>query len=207
MKADYDRIAFDWIGARRELPPTDRMLIESFLERLPSSARVLDLGCGSGRPIAMLMAERGCAVHGVDRSAAMLTEARQNVPGATFELGEIEDQPSRGPWDGVVCFDALFHLPRASHEPLLQRIFHALVPGGMLLLTSGGSLGDEGPFIDRMFGVEFFYDAFPREELVERCVALGYAVELRAMLNEPDGGRDKGRLGLLLSKPGPGDAN
>jgi hypothetical protein len=26
---------------------------------------------------------------------------------------------------------------------------------------------------------------------------------LRAMLNEPDGGRDKGRLGLLLSKPGP----
>jgi hypothetical protein len=116
-------------------------------------------------------------------------------------MAELEDYPVSGTWDGVVLFDAIFHLPRSTHEPLLGRIFAALPQGGVLVMTSGGSAGDEGPFIDTMFGVEFFYDAFPRDELVTRCAALGFRVETSVMLNEPDGLRDKGRLGLLLSRP------
>jgi SAM-dependent methyltransferase len=79
MKADYDRIAADWIRARQALPPLDQTLIESFIEQLPPGARVLDLGCGTGRPIAMLLARHALPVHGVDRSAALLAEAQRNV--------------------------------------------------------------------------------------------------------------------------------
>jgi len=201
VKARYDLIATHWIHARRTLPPLDRVLIDAFRAHLPAQADVLDLGCGTGHPIATLLADQGCLIHGVDRSPALLAEARRNLPDASFVEAEIEDCPIGGPWHGVVCFDALFHLPRSTHEPILRRIFEALVPGGVLVLTSGGSATDEGPFTDTMFGVEFFYDAFPRDELVGRCETLGYRVEKRVMLNEPDGARDKGRLGLLLSKP------
>jgi SAM-dependent methyltransferase len=201
MKADYDRIVADWIRARQALPPLDQTLIESFIEQLPPGARVLDLGCGTGHPIASLLARHAFAVHGVDRSAALLAEAQRNVAAATFEQAELEDYAIPGTWQGIICFDALFHLPRAAHEPLLRRIFRALDQGGVLLLTSGGSIADEGPFTDTMFGVEFYYDAFPREELIERCTAIGYRVLSRVMLNEPNGARDKGRLGLLLGRP------
>jgi hypothetical protein len=101
-----------------------------------------------------------------------------------------------------VIFDVLFHLPRAVQEQIITRARDALDPGGPLLLTAGGSEADVGPFTDTMYGVEFWYDAFPRRELVERCVALGYRIEVEVLLNEPDGGRDKGRLGLLLHKTG-----
>ena len=107
---------------------------------------------------------------------------------------------SRAAWDGIVIFDVLFHLPRAMQEQIIARARTALDPGGPLLLTAGGSVTDVGPFTDTMFGAEFWYDAFPRSELVELCVALGYRAEVEVLLNEPDGGRDKGRLGLLLTR-------
>jgi SAM-dependent methyltransferase len=199
-RADYDRIAASWIPARRDLPPRDAALIDDFMARLPASGRVLDLGCGTGRPIAMQLAERGFALHGVDRSAALLAEARRNVPGATFEQADVASWPMTGRWDGIVIFDVLFHLPRAIQEQIIARARTALDPGGLLLLTAGGSSGDVGPFTDTMFGAEFWYDAFPRAELVRRCVAIGFKVEVEVLLNEPDGGRDKGRLGLLLTR-------
>jgi len=204
VKARYDLIAADWIRVRQNLPPLDHALVDAFRSALPAQARVLDLGCGTGRPIGTLLAEQGCLLHGIDRSAALLAEARRNLPRASFEQSEIEDCVIGGPWDGVVCFDVLFHLPRSIHEPILQRIFEALIPGGVLVLTCGGSATDVGPFSDTMFGVEFFYDAFPRDELVALCEGLGYDVMNRVMLNEPDGARDKGRLGLLLTKPSTG---
>ena len=74
-RADYDRIAASWIHARRELPARDATLIDEFMARLPAGGRVLDLGCGTGRPIAMLLAARGFVIHGVDRSAELLAEA------------------------------------------------------------------------------------------------------------------------------------
>jgi predicted TPR repeat methyltransferase len=203
VKARYDLIADHWIHARQNLPPLDRALIDAFRARLPAQARVLDLGCGTGHPIGTLLAAQGCLLHGIDRSAALLAEARRNLPHASFAQAELEDCTIGGPWHGVVCFDVLFHLPRSTHDAILQRVLESLTPGGMLVLTSGGSANDAGPFTDTMFGVEFFYDAFPRDELVSRCEALGYRVETRVMLNEPDGARDKGRLGLLLAKPGP----
>jgi trans-aconitate methyltransferase len=98
-RADYDRIAAFWIAARRELPARDAALIDDFTSRLPAGARVLDLGCGTGRPIAMRLAARGFAVHGVDRSVELLAEAGRNVPGATFE--QAMSQAGRSPAAGV----------------------------------------------------------------------------------------------------------
>jgi SAM-dependent methyltransferase len=198
-RADYDRIAAAWNDARRELPARDAALIDAFIARLPARGRVLDLGCGTGRPIAMRLAEHGFPVHGVDGSMELLAQARRNVPAATFEQGDVASWPMTGRWDGIVIFDVLFHLPRDVQAQIIARARDALAPGGPLLLTAGGNVADIGPFTDTMFGAEFWYDAFPRAELVKRCQALGYRVDVEVLLNEPDGGRDKGRLGLLLT--------
>jgi len=48
----YDRIVEQWVEHRYALRTDELVLIDRLLERSPVGARVLDLGCGTGRPIA-----------------------------------------------------------------------------------------------------------------------------------------------------------
>jgi len=74
-------------------------------------------------------------VPGADHSATSLVQARQDFPEQVWiEAGIENDQPA-GPFDGVY-WDSRFHLPRASHQPLLQKAYGVLAGG--LILSSGG---------------------------------------------------------------------
>ena len=77
-------------------------------------------------------------VPGADHSAILLVQARQDFPEQVWiEAGIANDQPA-GPFDGVVIWDSLFHLPRAAHQPLLQKACEVLAGAGGLILSSGG---------------------------------------------------------------------
>lgn len=200
MKADYDLISEDWANLRKTLPPKDSLLFECFIENLPGQTEILDLGCGTGVPVAKLLSDRGFRITGVDRSAKLLEKARENLPAVDFLQIEIEDYEITGLYDGVVLWDVLFHIPRAVHRTIMDKIFHALRPGGLLILSSGGSRENLSPFVDFMFGVPFFYDSHPVKKFISLCHDTGFTVVKHELLNEPDGGRDKGRIGLVLSK-------
>jgi GGDEF domain-containing protein len=62
---------FDQIGARYDdvFPHKDgqRHLVNELLERLPTAARVLDVGCGTGRPTAAQLVVAGCQVVAAER--------------------------------------------------------------------------------------------------------------------------------------------
>lgn len=200
MKADYDLISDDWANLRKTLPEKDNALFEFFIEKLPERAEILDLGCGTGVPIAKLLSDNGFRVTGVDRSANLLAKAGENVPSADFLRAEMEDYKIAGVYGGVVLWDALFHLPRAEHRAILEKVFDSLTLGGLLILSSGGSQESLPPFVDFMFGVPFFYDAHPVNAFIDICNDIGFAVARYELLNEPDGDRDKGRIGVVLSK-------
>lgn len=69
--------------------------------------RVLDLGCGSGRHAEELV-KRGFEVVGVDRSAAMLSLARQRIPEARFVEGDMQTVDLDDQFDAVaILFAAL----------------------------------------------------------------------------------------------------
>lgn len=106
--------------------------------RLPSSATVLDLGCGCGVPVARFLAQAGHRVTGVDISAVQIERARRLVPTGTFlraDATRLTLPPAS--FDAVVCLYALIHLPLAQQQPLLGRIAGWLRPGGWLLATVG----------------------------------------------------------------------
>lgn len=71
-------------------------------------ARVLDLGCGTGRLLAALKPAYGV---GVDLSPAMVAEARATHPNLNFILGDIEDvgclASIEGPFDFIVLSDTV----------------------------------------------------------------------------------------------------
>jgi 2-polyprenyl-3-methyl-5-hydroxy-6-metoxy-1,4-benzoquinol methylase len=201
MSTSYDQIASQWIKHRTQLPPLDQTLFDAFIKQLPKHAHLLDLGCGSGFPIHKLMLDNGFSLLGIDSSKALLKHAQTHLPQGCFELQNLTDIKLTRTYQGIILWDALFHLPRHEHAPLLQKAFAALEPNGVMILSSGGSETDIPAFRDFMFDVEFHYDAHTITALKDLCTSIGFEIMQFEALNKPDGGRDKGRIGLLLRKP------
>lgn len=198
----YNSIALQWDTARSKCSGLEVEYLDAFLDGLKVPSRILDLGCGTGRPIAEALLDRGHHVTGVDQAAGMLELARKRLPGGIWIESRIEDFVSAEPFDGIVCWDALFHIERGIHEELVCRMAGMLVDGGRLMLSFGGS--DHPAFTDTMYGETFFYDSHPPEVELEILRSSGFEPVVSEFTNVPDGGRDKGRYAVVarLAKRG-----
>jgi SAM-dependent methyltransferase len=107
------------------------------LEHVPRDVRrVLDLGTGDGRLLALLRADRpGMLGVGLDFSAPMLASARERF-GADerVELSEHDlarPLPALGRFDAVVSSMAIHHLEHERKRSLYGEILDVLEPGGV----------------------------------------------------------------------------
>jgi SAM-dependent methyltransferase len=115
-----------WFAGRRRI-------VRGELERLPlpSPARMLDVGCGSGRNLVELA--RFGPVAGVELSPqAAAVAVRRGV--GDVRVGPVESLP----WDDrafdlVTCLDVLEHTP--DDRVTLRELRRVTRPGGFLLLT------------------------------------------------------------------------
>jgi ubiquinone/menaquinone biosynthesis C-methylase UbiE len=102
------------------------------LRHLPRPCnRVLDVGCGAGA-FAVELAKRAEHVDALDRSPAMIEEAKRVVPpNATCILADVLQEPlPDARYDAIVSISALHHTPV---EAVLPRLAGALRPGGVLV--------------------------------------------------------------------------
>jgi SAM-dependent methyltransferase len=101
------------------------------LRHLPRPCnRVLDVGCGAGT-FAVELAKRAEHVDALDRSPAMIEEARRAAPpNVTCILADVLQEPLLDArYDAIVSISALHHVPLAD---VLPRLARALRPGGVL---------------------------------------------------------------------------
>ncbi|KAK7946775.1 uncharacterized protein PG986_011096 [Apiospora aurea] len=118
--------------------------VDKFAARLRPGCRVLDLGCGTGRPVAHTLAARGFRVHGVDFSETMVGLSRAAVPSpnGVFECAHLLDWASPPPaspeaaqqFGGIVATSSFYELAREQMEALVSRWRDWLEPGGSALL-------------------------------------------------------------------------
>jgi SAM-dependent methyltransferase len=112
--------------------------LRRFVPRLPAGARILDLGCGCGVPVARELATRGFAVTGLDLSDVQVERARALVPAARFvcaDMSTVDFAP--GSFDAVVAFYSIINLPVSDQPAMFLRIAGWLAPGGWLLAIVG----------------------------------------------------------------------
>jgi SAM-dependent methyltransferase len=107
------------------------------IEHLPPQARrVLDIGTGDGRLLAMVLRDRPqIAGVGLDFSELMLTAARERF--AADERVELvkhdlaEPLPALGSFDAVISSMAIHHLEHERKRSLYREAFDLLEPGGV----------------------------------------------------------------------------
>ena len=173
--------------------------LERLLAQLPPGSMVLDLGCGTGDPVALRVAQEH-HVTGVDISAAQIDLARRNVPAGHFihgDLGTVNFQSAS--FDSVVSFYTLEHLPRAEHAAILQRIAGWLRPGGLLLLSlEAGDYDDEqGTWL----GVPMFLSCFDPDTTRGLVEAAGLAIVETAIEPQLEQGHAILYLWVLARRP------
>lgn len=198
-QAAYDAIATRWDAAPRPLSDSALELIDHLLVPARPGELILDLGCGTGNPIAELLVSRAYRVSGVDQSAGMLAIARRRLPREDWVQATLETWQPPGQYAGAIAWDSLFHIPREAHAGILRRVRACLSPGARLLFTSGGSANSA--FTDDMFDETFFYDAHPPHTTLALVRECGFTIMHHTVLNPPTGGRDKGRIAVLAEVP------
>jgi SAM-dependent methyltransferase len=118
--------------------------LRELMAALPRNARVLDLGCGAGLPVAGRLVAGGHRVTGLDGSVRQIQLARSNVPGGDFHHADMTtvDLPACA-FDGIAAFYSITHIPAAEQGLLLRRITAWLRPGGIFVGSFGtGSAHD-----------------------------------------------------------------
>jgi SAM-dependent methyltransferase len=108
-------------------------------ELVPTGARVLDAGCGTGR-VALRLAELGYTCVGVDLDPSMLAVARERGPRLRWyqaDLGGL-DLGDEAPFDVVIAAGNVMPLLAAGTGPVVVAgLARVLVPGGRLVAGFG----------------------------------------------------------------------
>jgi SAM-dependent methyltransferase len=129
----FDGLGLDYEKAFGHLP-AQRAAVEWLTARLAPGARVLDVGSGTGRPVAETLVRAGFEVTGIDVSGTMVALAREQVPGARFERCDVREfEPPAGGFDAVCAFFPLLMMSRSDASGALRRMADWLAPGGFLV--------------------------------------------------------------------------
>ncbi len=192
MRNAYDLIAGDWHASRKFFGA--KKYVDFVLDRLEPGAKILDLGCGTGMPVAHYLVQKGFQVVGLDQSAAMLEIARGVVPEALLIEGDMCEVELTGSFAAAIAWDSIFHVERECHQSVFRKVYERLSPGGPFLLSAGGT-GHEG-FTSEMFGQTFFYSGYEPVETLRLLRDVGFEVELC----EVDDPTSRGHLALIVRK-------
>lgn len=82
VETGYDKIAELYKSEREKFVNWDEL--EEFCGIAVGGGRILDVGCGTGVPVARYLVGRGYKVEGIDLSDTMISAAKINVPSADF---------------------------------------------------------------------------------------------------------------------------
>jgi SAM-dependent methyltransferase len=114
----YHRNAAAWVRDRdAEATLYERPWVDQFKALIPVGGMVLDLGCGSGTPIASHLTNAGYAVTGVDASPEMVAFFGERQPLATVHLADMRTLDLHRKFSGILAWDRF--VLKMIHKPPL----------------------------------------------------------------------------------------
>ena len=115
-------------------------LYQPFLAELLEGARILDVGCGSGRDT-LAFKKKGYQVDAIDYSEELVKKASRltGIPIKLKSFYEIDDYEA---YDGIWACASLLHCERNHLKEVIGKLVSALKPNGVLYMSFKYGNGD-----------------------------------------------------------------
>ncbi|KTD41612.1 class I SAM-dependent methyltransferase [Legionella parisiensis] len=138
----YDEL-IDWFDVHRNKElHMEQFYLYQIKKHFPHGGSVLDIGCGTGEPIAKFFIQAGYDITGVDASTKMIERCKQNFPNAHWIIEDMRTMKFLVQFDIVIAWHSFFHLPQADQRSALSLFSSLVKPKGLLLFTSGPEAGE-----------------------------------------------------------------
>lgn len=138
----YERYALAWDADRNRSAWHDQGWHNRFITCLTPGASVLDLGCGSGMPVAYHLVQHGLHVTGVDTSPTLIVLCRRRMPQQEWIVSDMRTIALHRRFDGILGWDSFFHLPPNDQRKMFDVFAAYAAPGAFLLFNTGPQQGE-----------------------------------------------------------------
>jgi len=157
----YNAIVDDWASIRNGKEVNQ--CIKDFCKLLPSKASILDVGCGTGKPIDVYLSDNKFKVVGIDISNKMIDFAKElNLENTIFINTDFLEYKNDDKFDAIIAFDSIWHIDLDDQLSIYKKCASLLVDDGYLLFTHG--IRHE-TILGKMFSHSFSYSALAKDEL------------------------------------------
>ena len=177
----YRKYAREWVALRGE-DLYEKVWLDRLLALVPAQAQILDIGCGSGKPIAAYLLAQGYTVTGVDSSETMLLMARQNFPEQTWLQADMRQFNLAQKFDAILAWDSFFHLTQDDQRHMFAQFARHAKLGTVLMFTSGPAHGEA---IGELFGEPLYHASLSSEEYRHLLAQYGFEV-LKMVAEDPE---------------------
>ena len=181
----YERNAHNYIADRRGVGWNESAWLDRFITLLPLRATILDIGCGSGEPIARYLIDRKFTVEGVDSSPTLVSVCRERFPKQYWHVADMRTLELRREFHGLLAWDSLFHLSHDDQRSMFPIFRMHAAAGAALMFTSGTS---HGVAIGSYQGEPLYHASLAPEEYRALLDANGFRVEAHVS-EDPNCGR------------------
>lgn len=170
----YEAIV-QWYDKARTKTLMEAEYLNLILKSLPAGGTVLDLGCGTGEPLAQFFIDKGFKVTGVDGSRKMIELCKKRFPEEQWIVSDMREIDFKQHFDVILAWHSFFHLDYESQRRMFK-IFEAHIkPGGILAFTSGE---EEGEVWGNNGGQELYHASLSTREYEQLLKASAFKVLL-----------------------------
>jgi 2-polyprenyl-3-methyl-5-hydroxy-6-metoxy-1,4-benzoquinol methylase len=130
---DWEAVAMDFAAARSDIGSD---VVRRWATSLRPGGDVVDIGCGSGEPVSLVLASEGLSVFGIDASPTLLSMFKRRLPHAYAACEAAQHSAFFGrKFDGAIAVGLIFLLPEDDQGKLIARVGQALSPGAHFLFS------------------------------------------------------------------------